>query len=320
MGSRRIGNYELVSPAGAGGMATVWYARMHGAGSFTRSVAVKRLLPAIAEDEPAVEMFAEEARVTSELSHPNIVQVYDFVRDPDGRYLIIMEWVDGLDLARFARAHDRAKQSLDWRLVVAIGIELLRGLGAAHRRVDADGEPAPVFHRDVTPANVMISVGGCVKLTDFGMSRAMDRATITQPGVLKGKMPYMAPEYVGGGVATAQTDLWSVGAILWETLVGRRLRDSKDPVTLYGMASQVAPLVTEHREDLPEELADIIAQALAIHPDQRYGTAREMVIDLSALLRQYDPPTDEAVLGEAVKRARRWLGPHASLNGTQQRA
>jgi serine/threonine-protein kinase len=299
-------------------MATVWYARMHGAGTFTRSVAVKRLLPAIAEDEPAVAMFAEEARVTSELSHPNIVQVYDFVRDPDGRYLIIMEWVDGLDLARFVRAHKRANKELDWRLVTAIAIELLRGLGAAHGRVDADGDPAPVFHRDVTPANVMVSVGGIVKLTDFGMSRAMDRATITQPGVLKGKMPYMAPEYVGGGVATAQTDLWSVGAILWEALVGKRLRDSKDPVTLYGMSSQIPPHVTEHRSDVPEELADVIAQVLAIHPDQRYQTAREIIVDLSAVLRRHDPPTDEVPLGEAVRRARRWLGPPRSLDGTVQ--
>ncbi len=128
-------------------------------------------------------------------------------------------------------------------------------------------------------------------------------------------MPYMAPEYVGGGVATAQTDLWSVGAILWEALVGKRLRDSKDPVTLYGMASQVAPHVTEHRPDLPEDLADVVAQILAIHPDQRYRTAREIIVDLSAVLRQHDPPTDELPLGEAVKRAKTWLGPPRGLDG-----
>jgi serine/threonine-protein kinase len=301
-------------------MATVWLARMHGEGSFSRTVAVKRLLPAVAEDEPAIAMFTEEARVTSELSHPNIVQVYDFVRDPDGRYLIIMEWVDGLDLARFVRAHVRVKKQTDWRLMTAIAIELLRGLRAAHDRRDAKGDPAPVFHRDVTPSNVLVSVGGIVKLTDFGMARAMDRATITQPGVLKGKMPYMAPEYIGGGQASAQTDLWSVGAILWEALVGSRLHDESDPVKLYGMASRTADLVTEHRPELPGDLADVVAKALAVHPDQRYATAREIIVDLSAILRAADPPTDESPLGDAVRKAREWLGPPRQLDGTERRA
>jgi len=299
-------------------MATVWHARMHGAGKFSRTVAVKRLLPAVAEDEPTLQMFAEEARVTSELSHPNIIQVYDFVQDDDGRYLIIMEWVDGLDLARFLRAHARAQEQTDWRLMTAICIELLRGLGAAHSRVDTEGKPAPVFHRDVTPSNVMISIGGIVKLTDFGMARAMDRATITQPGVLKGKMPFMAPEYIGGGQPSAQTDLWSVGAILWEALSGNRLRAERDPVKVYGMASQTAPLVTETRPDLPEDLAGAVAQALAVHPDRRYATAREMIIDLSAVLRQYDGPTDEVPLGDAVRKARGWLGPPRALDGAER--
>jgi len=301
-------------------MATVWHARMHGVGKFSRTVAVKRLLPAVAEDEATLQMFAEEARVTSELNHPNIVQVYDFIRDGDGRYLIIMEWVDGLDLARFIRAYGRAEKQTDWRLMTAICIELLRALGAAHGRVDGNGEAAPVFHRDVTPSNVMISVAGVVKLTDFGMARAMDRATITQPGVLKGKMPFMAPEYIGGGQPSAQTDLWSVGAILWESLVGRRLRTERDPVKVYGMASQTAPLVTEARPDLPEDLADAVARSLAVHPDQRYATAREMIIDLSAVLRQYDGPTDEVPLGDAVRRARGWLATPRGLDGAERRA
>lgn len=300
-------SYELISPAGMGGMATVWRARMCGAGGFTRTVAIKRLLPMVAEDDGTVRMFAEEARVTSELSHPNIVQVYDFTRDEVGRGLIVMEWVDGLDLGGLIRAHADRRQQIPWPLVAAIGIELLRGLGAAHRRVDADGQTSPVFHRDITPSNVLLSVAGTVKLTDFGMARAMDRATMTAPGVLKGKMPYMAPEYIGAAEATVRTDLWSVGAVLFEALTLVPVRNEVAPVKLFGMANQTAANVREFRDDAPEELADIVAAVLAVDPTARPGSAREIVKALSALLRGHDGATDEAPLEELVLTARGWV-------------
>ncbi|MBW2460082.1 MAG: serine/threonine protein kinase [Deltaproteobacteria bacterium] len=296
--------YELLSPAGVGGMATVWMARMHGQGDFSRTVAIKRLLPMVAEDDETVRMFAEEARVTSELNHPNIVQVYDFVRDEAGRGLIVMEWVDGLDLGRLIRAHARTGRMIPWPLVTAIGIELLRGLGAAHRRVDAHGNRAAVIHRDITPANVLLSASGAIKLTDFGMSRAMDRATITAPGTLKGKMPYMAPEYLGVGEASERTDLWSVGAVLFEAFTLEPLRNETAPTKIFGMASRQAPSVHETRDDVPERLSEIIAEVLSVNPAARPESARELVVALSAVLREYDGPADEVPLAELVRAAR----------------
>jgi serine/threonine-protein kinase len=192
-------------------------------------------------------------------------------------------------------------------VVTAIVIDLLRALGAAHGRRNADGHPAPVFHRDVTPANVLVSVGGHVKLTDFGMARAMDRATVTAPGVLKGKMPYMAPEYIGGAEATPKTDLWSAGAILWEALALRRVRDHSDPVKIYGMASKPATPIRELRPDIPEALAEVVMRSLAISPAERFGSAQEMLQALTAVLRAEEEPPDEAALAAAVRDACSWL-------------
>jgi serine/threonine-protein kinase len=293
--------FELVAPAGVGGMATVWRGRMYGEHGFSRTIAVKRLLPAVAEDEPAVAMFAEEARIVSELRHPNIVEVYDFCRDDLDRYLILMEWVDGVDVRRWVHAHARAGTRTPWTIATFIATEILRGLGAAHDRTDAAGRPAPVYHRDVTPSNVMLGIQGVVKLTDFGMARAADRATITQPGVLKGKMAYMAPEYLGGGQASERTDLWGVGALLWEMLAGRRLRTENDPAKLFGLASTAATPILDLRDDVPGTLADVLACALEVDPRMRYGTAREMRRALLEVLHEHGEVVDEDDLAASVR-------------------
>ena len=194
--------YELVAPLGEGGMASVYRGLTHGAAGFTCKVAIKRVLPNLAEDAAFVAMFVEEARVVSELQHPNIVQVHDFDRDDEGRYFIVMEWIDGIDLDGWIGSFDSAPTP--WHEVAAIGVEILRGLGAAHERVDAQGNLAPVIHRDVSPHNVLLSVQGIVKLADFGLARAADRATMTAPGTIKGKLGYMAPELVKRAPASPQ--------------------------------------------------------------------------------------------------------------------
>src|SRR6516162_4967562 len=151
MGPRRwIANkYELLDPVGEGGMAKVWRGVTHGAAGFTCRVAIKRVLPNLAADAGFVAMFVEEARVVSELQHPNIVQVHDFDQDEEGRYFLVMEWIDGIDLEAW---------------ISSFAVEILRGLSCAHERVDGAGRPAPVIHRDVSPANVLLSVMGVVKL------------------------------------------------------------------------------------------------------------------------------------------------------------
>jgi serine/threonine protein kinase len=310
-GGNRIlaGKYELVAPAGVGGMATVWRGIAHGENGFTRTVAIKRLLPWAAADREAVEMFIEEARVASELQHPNIAQVYDFCREDDEHCFIVMEWVEGLSLGHYMKTYLDRDEYAPWPIVASIAIEILRALTVAHGRMSADHKPAPVFHRDVTPTNVLLGVHGIAKLTDFGMARAMDRVTVTQPGVLKGKLSYMAPEYVGGVKANPRSELYAVGVILWEAFAGRKLREAKNPAELFAKSGTPVPRVREMRPDLPEEIAEVVDCAVERNPADRYPGSRDMANALKAALRALDAGADEQTIGASVVEACERRGP-----------
>jgi serine/threonine-protein kinase len=285
-------------------MAEVFRAQTHGAAGFTRPVAVKRILPHLTDNDEFVRMFVEEARVVSELSHPNVVQIHDFDQDEDDAYFLVMEWVEGLSLLEWSEAHRIVEEPTPWPLVAAIGIEALKALGAAHERRGEDGAPKPIYHRDVTPQNILLGVGGVVKLADFGLARAMDRARMTAPDVVKGKLSYLCPELTRGGDASAQTDIFGMGIVLWETLAGRKLFDGEGPLQVIEAvkAAEVPPL-EEFRLDLPRTLEDVIRRALAREPEQRYRSTRKMVRALSNLLRMTPEPTSAEVLGKTVARA-----------------
>jgi len=307
-GRRLAGKYELLALAGEGGMAEVFRAQTCGAAGFTRPVAVKRILPHLTDNDEFVRMFVEEARVVSELSHPNVVQIHDFDQDEDGAYFLVMEWVEGLSLLDWSEAHRGAGVLTPWPLVAAIGIEVLKALGAAHERRSQDGAHHPIYHRDVTPQNILLGVGGVVKLADFGLARAMDRARMTAPDVVKGKLSYLSPELTRGGEASAQTDIFGLGIVLWETLTGRKLFDGSGPLqVLEAVKAAEVPPLDGFRLDLPRTLEDVIKTALAAEPEQRYASTRKMVRALSNLLRMTPEPTSAEVLGKTVKRAQERL-------------
>ena len=308
------GKYELIEPAGEGGMASVWRGLTHGAAGFTRDVAIKRVHPELAADEEHARMFVEEARVVSDLQHPNIVSVHDFDQDDRGNYFLVMEWVDGIDLARWVRAHVEAKEATPWRYVAAIGIEVLRGLSAAHERVDSRGRKAPVIHRDVTPTNILLGRNGVVKLTDFGLARAMDRKSLTQAGVVKGKVSYMNPETLSGEPSTIRSDLYSLGTVLWEALTGGRLFEAPtDLEVAHQIVESNVPPLDRIRPGLPPALVEIVHCALAKEPNERFQTAREMQRALAAILRAQPEPTDAAPLSVSIRwalsRGKRKTGP-----------
>jgi serine/threonine-protein kinase len=282
-------------------MASVYRGLTHGAAGFTCKVAIKRVLPNLAEDAAFVAMFVEEARVASELQHPNIVQVHDFDRDAEGRYFIVMEWIDGIDLGAWIGSFTTPTP---WHEVAAIGVEILRGLGAAHERVDAAGKPAPVIHRDVSPQNVLLSVQGIVKLADFGLARAADRATMTAPGTIKGKLGYMAPELVKRAPASEKSDLYSVGIILWEALAGKRLfggTDAYDQIRKI-LANQI-PQLRDARPDVPLPLAEVVHTALSFDPGDRFEHADEMQRALASLTKNHTEPTDDRALARSIRDA-----------------
>ncbi|MCA9529988.1 MAG: serine/threonine protein kinase [Myxococcales bacterium] len=299
------GKYELLELAGEGGMAQVFRGLTHGAAGFSRPVAIKRLRDDLAVDPEIVALFVEEARVVARLAHPNVVQVHDFDVDAHGRYFLVMEWIEGLNLLDWAFAFERADQRTPWPLLCAVVIECLAALTAAHRRVDSAGRSVPIYHRDVTPQNVLLSVGGVVKLTDFGLARSMDRRRMTRPQILKGKVSYMAPELFAGAEPSVQSDLYSLGVLLWETLVGRKLFKGDSPMEVVQaiQAAKVPPLDSA-RPDVPAALASIVHRALDADPAARFRSAATMARSLANLLRVTPESTAADVIGASVQLAR----------------
>jgi serine/threonine-protein kinase len=299
------GKYQLVEVAGEGGMATVYRAVQKGAAGFQRTVAIKHIKPEFRALKNYIDMFIEEARVGSELQHPNIVQVHDFVSQ-QGSYYLIMEWVDGIDLGAMIKAYREQGLQIPWALAVAIGIGTLRGLGAAHSRLAPDGTPAPVIHRDVAPHNVLLGVNGVVKLSDFGLAKARDRiASLTAPGTVKGKLMYLAPEVTFGKPNTVQSDLFGVGSVLFETLTGERMFDGKNDVEIFKKirACKIPP-ISDKRPDVPPALLAVLDLALAPDPNNRYGSANEFAAALSQVMKQAVGVDPVRALGAAVREVR----------------
>lgn len=300
------GRYEILEPAGDGGMAKVYRAVTRGAAGFQRPVAIKRVHEHLAGSTEFVRMFIEEARVCSELDHPNIVQVHDFGVDRNGYYLV-MEWVDGLHLGQYVHSFAKRSTPLPHRYAVAIAAQVLAGLSEAHERLAQDGTPAPVIHRDVTPHNILVSVTGVAKLTDFGLARAMDRARMTSPDVVKGKLSYLAPELVQGKSASPASDIYALGIVLWEALTGERLfAGETDQERIRKVRMAEVPPLAERRKDLPEALLAAVERALRPDPSQRFENADQMGREL---LRVLSPdPVGARELGQSVVEARIALG------------
>ncbi len=304
-GTLLAGKYELVSELGSGGMAVVWEGLVHGANGFRKPVAIKRILPRYRGYPDLVEMFVEEARVGAALRHPNIVEISDFGVDEHGHHYLISELVRGLDVGKLSGSF---RGGTPWMLMAAIAIEVLRALEAAHGRRDEQGQPAPIVHRDVTPSNILVDERGMVKLADFGLARAMDRATRTRPDVVKGKLSYMAPDLLWGHESTAASDLFSLGVVLWEALAGTRLFDAETDLAVVKLVREAhVPLLSARRPDLPLGIVSTVHRVLERQPGNRFGSAREMLTDLTRQLRMLPVPTDSSVLAVAVTEARQRL-------------
>jgi serine/threonine-protein kinase len=300
------GRYELIDSAGDGGMARVYRAALRGAAGFQRTVAVKRVHDHLAGNTEFVRMFIEEARVCSELDHANIVQVHDFGVDAGGYYLV-MEWIDGLHLGQYVASFQQRSLRTPWRLVASICAQVLAGLAAAHERTKEDGTPSAVVHRDVTPHNILLSVQGVTKLSDFGLARAMDRARMTNPDVVKGKLSYLAPELVQGHPASPGSDIYSLGIVLWEALTAERLYAAdSDAERIRKVRDGEVPFIGERRDDLPDGLVAIVHGALQRELDKRFTSAHEME---HALLRLMGgDPVSARELGQSVVEARVAVG------------
>ncbi|MFT5358733.1 MAG: serine/threonine protein kinase [Polyangiales bacterium] len=286
-GPIRVGDYELEAPLGRGGMAETYIAVRRGDGGFEQRVCLKRILPAYADDEEFLRSFQEEVRVSAKLRHTNIAQILDFGTGANA--YLALELIEGCNLHELLHHRDRSKEPLPAGLVAYIAHELGQALAYAHQ--------SGVVHRDISPSNILVSHKGEVKLTDFGIARARDRTRMTKEGLVKGKIPYMAPEYAQGAEANAQTDLFSLGVTLYEAASLRRPFRAKNSVALLRalQTGERPPLLS--LVDLPAELADAIEGCLAPDPKDRPTSARAF---LRKLEKVPAPPTARRLLGRAL--------------------
>ena len=291
----RLGRYTLLRPLGVGGMAELFLARADGIEGFTKLVALKRILPHKATNDRFVRMFLDEARLVAGLDHPNIAQVYDIGQE-NGDYFFAMEYVHGPDLQRIIRVAPQHRLALENVLHVAIG--LCAGLHRAHEARDESGRSLEIVHRDVSPSNVLVSYQGSVKLVDFGVAKAASIVSETREGVIKGKYGYMSPEQCLGEPLTRQSDVFNVGILLWEMMVGRRLyKVNGDLVTLQRIVYVDAPRPSRYLPDLPAELERIVMRALARDPAKRYRTTEQLQLELEAFALEHRIPVSSVSMG-----------------------
>ncbi|HSD90185.1 MAG TPA: protein kinase [Kofleriaceae bacterium] len=279
----RLGRYTLLRPLGAGGMAELFLARADGIEGFMKLCAVKRILPHKAKNERFVRMFLNEARLVAGLDHPNICHVHDIGRE-GGEYYFAMEYVHGQDLARIMHTAPHRVIRLENALHIALGV--CAGLHHAHEARDESGKMLDIVHRDVSPSNVLISYQGSVKLVDFGVAKAASVISETREGVVKGKYGYMSPEQCLGETLDRRSDVFSVGILLWEMTVGRRLYKSNgDLATLQRVVYVDAPRPTRFIPEYPPVLERIVMKALSRDRQARYQSAQELQLDLESFAR-----------------------------------
>jgi serine/threonine protein kinase len=295
----KAGRYHIARKIADGGMAEIFLGTQHGMEGFERPVVLKRILAPLVADPQFRNMLIDEAHIAMGLGHSNIVQVLDLghVR---GRYFLVLELVDGWDLSQILVRATAASFPIPPELLLYIAAEVCRALAYAHGRT-RDGQPLAIVHRDVSPQNILLSEQGEVKLTDFGIAKAMGRREKTNQGIIKGKLAFMSPEQASGSVLDSRSDLFSLGTILYLFFTGRRPFEA--PTDLESIMRvrecQFAP-PEEVKPGLDPTMAKIIRRAMERLPSKRYQNADELLLDLENVQRTVYRPAGQTEL-------KRWL-------------
>jgi serine/threonine protein kinase len=276
--------YRVVDRLEAGGMAEVFRGEALSVQGFKKQVAIKRVLPHLAQNKNFIAMFLDEARLGARLSHANIVTVFD-IGAADNTYFIVMEFVDGCNLKAIIEHYRQMGRRLPVKESIYITMETCRGLGYAHDITDDDGALLHIVHRDVSPPNVLISKRGEIKVTDFGLAKATTQLEKTDPGVVKGKFSYLSPEAAQGEPIDARADIFALGIVLWEMLAGRRLFLGETDYQTVKLVQQAnVPSLTRLNPEVDAELEGIVMRALARDQVNRYQNAREFADALAGYL------------------------------------
>lgn len=296
-----LDRFTILQRLGTGGMAEVFKCRQSGIGGFEKLVVIKRILPHLVEDESFVSMFLDEGRIAANLSHPNIVQVFEIAMDPRGVPYIVMEYVRGPSLQQLIRAALKA-QRLDLRHMVRLIEGASRGLHHAHHARDAEGQPLNIIHRDISLQNILVTLEGLAKLADFGVARANGRITHTQSGIVKGKVRYTAPEVLvdPDNAVHARSDVFGLGVCLYVATTGQHpFNGATDLAVMEAIHAGRSLPPAAHVPDYPEPLAEIVAWLLEPNPSQRCPSALAAAERLAAWLAS-TPGSTEAALGPWV--------------------
>jgi serine/threonine protein kinase len=280
----RFGKYLLLQRINVGGMAEVFKAKTFGVEGFEKLVAIKRILPSIAEDDEFIRMFIDEAKITVRLQHANIAQVYELGKIEDN-YFIAMEFINGKDLKQLFERNKKDNVPMDIAQASYITSQICAGLDYAHRKKDDRGVDLNIIHRDVSPQNIRISYDGEVKVIDFGIAKAKNKSSKTEAGILKGKFGYMSPEQVRGKIIDRRSDIFAIGIIFYELITGTRLfQGETDFSTLEKIRNVEIELPSKRNPVIPKELEDIVMKALTSKRDQRYSYAHDMHDDLQKFM------------------------------------
>jgi serine/threonine-protein kinase len=279
-----FGNYVLDEMMSRGGMAEIFRAQRTGPQGFRKTVALKKILPTLGRSDDFKKMFIAEARLLSFLDHPNIVQVHE-LGEVAGEMYMAMEYVDGYDLKTLVRQATQKGLTLPLDLSVYIAAKVAWALDFAFQRPGPDGKPLEIVHRDVSPANVLVSFQGTVKLADFGIARPSH--TVDKPHAPQGRVQYMSPEQAKGGVLDARSDIFSLGIILYELVAGRRpfAGGSEHPSLDQVRNADVVPLRFISTRVTPR-LEKVVMKALSTSPEDRYADAGQMAAALDRVLHE----------------------------------
>ncbi len=280
LAEQQVGRYAIFDRIAAGGMASVHLARLSGSEGFSRVVAVKRMHQHFAENPEFKRMFSAEARLVARIRHPNVVPTLDVLVDGH-ELVIVMDYVHGESLQTLVKAASAKSTPVPVPVLSAVMVSVLHGLHAAHEARDESGKPLGIIHRDVSPHNVLVGSDGVARVLDFGVAKAIHAHQDTDPGRLKGKFSYMAPEVIRGEPATRKADVFSAAVVTWELITGRKLfAGATDQERMYQILGGVYPMPSSLRADVPASLDRIVMKGLRPDPNARYASATEMALEL----------------------------------------
>ncbi|MFO0722874.1 MAG: serine/threonine-protein kinase [Myxococcota bacterium] len=298
---KRFGRYTLIKKLATGGMAEIWLARQSGVAGFNRFVVIKKILSHLAEEETFRNMFLDEARMSAQLQHPNIVQVYD-LGEADETYFIAMEFIMGENLAAIAWRGVKRASPLSPTFAARIMADACKALDYAHRLRGPDGKPLEIVHRDISPQNILVTYEGEVKVVDFGIAKAASKSQHTKTGMLKGKFSYMSPEQCLGNPVDKRSDVFALGIVLYELCTGKRLFKHESELMILEMITKrrITP-PSEVAENIPAELEAIILKALEKDVEIRYQSAQDLQIALEDFIRAQSEASSNSDVAEYMR-------------------